>query len=201
MRTLARAGAGRFRSAHAPPRKHGALGQERRSTVSARAARSSGSRSPASRDRGRKDTPQRRKTPSWRPLRRSRPRRLVARSVGSPRGSQDCASGTPRQGPRDRAQATRRPHVATANPSSLACVPSTFQAPARGESVKYPDGTIEALALECRAGDARRRVHLVRKFGEAWRSRVGTMASMRTRMQEMRKPDCVIQRARARWLS
>src|SRR5271166_467311 len=76
-------------------------------------------------------------------------------------------------------------YQATASPSSLACVASTFQGPARGESVKYSDGTIEALAPECRAGDARRRVHLVRKFGEVWRSRVGTMASMRTRMQEM----------------
>jgi hypothetical protein len=44
---------------------------------------------------------------------------------------------------------------------------------------------MEALALECWAGDARRRIHLVRKFGEAWRSRVGTMASMWTRIQEM----------------
>ncbi len=122
------------------------------------------------------------KTPSWRPLRRSRPRRCAARFVGSPRGSRDCASETPRQGPRDRAQATRRPHVATASPSSLACVASTFQGPARGESVKYSDGTIEALALECRAGDARKRIHLVRKFGDVWRLRVETMASMRTRM-------------------
>src|SRR5271166_4839523 len=125
------------------------------------------------------------KTLSLRPLRRSRPRRCAARSVGSLRGSRDCASGTPTQGPRDRAPAMRRPHVATASPSSLACVASTFQGPAWGESVKYSDGTIEALALECRAGDARRRVHLVRKFGEVWRSRVRTMTSMRTRTQEM----------------
>ena len=104
-------------------------------TVSVRPARSPRSRSPATRDRGRKDTP-----PATRELYhcglfgdlthgdalwQGLPEVLAIVRIASQELPGEVRAI-------DNTSATRRPNVATANPSSLASVPSTVPPPPRG---------------------------------------------------------------------